>query len=1079
MRLRLLGPIAVDDRGTPLPLGATKQRAVLAMLALHANRTVPADRLVEGLWGEEPPASAAKMVQHYISQLRRVLERSAAEIVTHGRGYELRIDTGAVDVAQFEHLVDAAAEGSNGCAREALALWRGPPLADVADEPFAAAEIRRLGDLRLRAVELAVDADLAAGRHRAVIPELDALVGEHPLSEKLHAQRILALYRSGRQADALEAYRDARTTLVETAGIEPGPELRELQQAILRQEPSLDAPSAPRAAPPVETPEVRPRRARLPRVLAVAAAAVLAAALVAALVVSGDDGLERIDEDSVGRVDAGDGTIAEQYAVGRAPGAVAAGAGSVWVASDRDRTVTRIDPGRERVVTIDAGGEPAGLAFGGGALWVADGVSRRVIQIDPRVDRVVQSIELDNVPRAVAAGFGAVWVATAADGAVTRIDLRRGAAGRPLRLGASPTALATGAGALWVASESDGTVARIEPRTGAVLRTTAVGGGPAAIAFGAGALWVANRDDDTVSRLDGRSGAVTDTVRVGRAPVAIAVDRDHVWVANGGDGTLSRIDPGSRRVDRTVGTDASPAGLAIADGSVWAAAGVRPATHRGGTLHVAPIGGGSRIALDPASPASYLESGWRLMSTVYDGLVTYRRAGGAAGAQLVPDLAETLPRPRDGGRTWVFTLRRGLRYSDGTPVRPRDVPASFERFLRAAGSEVPQILEGIVGAGACAQRPSRCDLSAGVVADDRARTVTIRLARPDAELLHKLAHPFAFIVPAAAGPARDEGVPPPGTGPYRVAEVRPDAARLVRNPRFRSWSRDARPPGYPSEIRYTNRTRSDADVQTADVVPGPERLRALTARYGGRLRIEPNSMVEYLFLNTERSPFDDVRARRAVNMAVDRERIVELRGGPEGSGATCRIIPPGLPGHRPQCPFPHDPGAARRLVARSGTRGARVSLWTFSEFTALTRYLASVLRDLGYRPAVREFPDAEAYFTSINSLGPRPDVGVGAWFADVLSPSNFIDPLFSCRRDVANYSRFCDRRLDALADRAAQARDPSDAAEQWDRVERRLAELAPAVPLANSRQYVLLSERAGNFQNHPLWGPLLDQVWVR
>jgi WD40 repeat protein/DNA-binding SARP family transcriptional activator len=216
------------------------------MLALQVNRTVSTDRLIEGLWDERAPASAHKLVQLYVSRLRKLLAGCEAEIVTRGRGYELQLGADRVDTARFERLVTAAMHtgSSNGEAREALALWRGAALTDVADEPFAGAEIRRLDELRLRAAELAIDADLAAGRHGEVIGELEALVREEPLREQLHAQRMLALYRCGRQADALEAYREVREILVEQIGVEPGPELRRLQEAILRQEAELERPAA-------------------------------------------------------------------------------------------------------------------------------------------------------------------------------------------------------------------------------------------------------------------------------------------------------------------------------------------------------------------------------------------------------------------------------------------------------------------------------------------------------------------------------------------------------------------------------------------------------------------------------------------------------------------------------------------------------------------------------------------------------------------------------------------------------------------------------------------------------------------
>jgi WD40 repeat protein/DNA-binding SARP family transcriptional activator len=238
MQISVLGPVEVTADGHQVAIAKGKPRALLAVLALHEGSTVSSDRLVEALWGEAPPPTAAKMVQLYISQVRKALAASGdgAQIVTRGRGYELRLSDGDVDARRFEALV------ADDMPREALALWRGAPLADVADEPFADAEIRRLEELHLTAAERAIERDMAAGRHREVLGELEALVAREPLREGLHAQRMLALYRSGRQAQALHAYGQARSALVEQIGVEPGPELRELHEAILRQDPQLDPP---------------------------------------------------------------------------------------------------------------------------------------------------------------------------------------------------------------------------------------------------------------------------------------------------------------------------------------------------------------------------------------------------------------------------------------------------------------------------------------------------------------------------------------------------------------------------------------------------------------------------------------------------------------------------------------------------------------------------------------------------------------------------------------------------------------------------------------------------------------------
>jgi WD40 repeat protein/DNA-binding SARP family transcriptional activator len=275
MEIRLLGPLEVSIHDRPVALGGVKQRAVLAMLGLEANRAIAADRLIEGLWGEQPPPSAAKMVQNYVWRLRGALNGdSGAQIITRGRAYELHIERELVDACRLERLVSEASRASeagrpDGAAREALALFRGEPLTDVAGEPFAPLEIRRLEDLRQTAAELAIEADLVAGRHQQVLAEIDALLAANPWRERLHAQRMLALYRCGRQAEALEAYRHARATLIEEIGIEPTPELRALHDAILRQDPALDVEPAaaelPRELDPASSPPLMGRDDELRR----------------------------------------------------------------------------------------------------------------------------------------------------------------------------------------------------------------------------------------------------------------------------------------------------------------------------------------------------------------------------------------------------------------------------------------------------------------------------------------------------------------------------------------------------------------------------------------------------------------------------------------------------------------------------------------------------------------------------------------------------------------------------------------------------------------------------------------------
>jgi class 3 adenylate cyclase/DNA-binding SARP family transcriptional activator len=269
MDFRILGSLEVLDEGREVKLGGTKQRALLALLLLHANETLTTDRLIDELWGERPPANSAKTVQVHVSRLRKALapvNGAGGErvVVTRERGYELRLDPERLDARRFERLV-AEGRGELAAGRpqvaaaaleRALSLWRGAPLAELAHEPFAQTEIARLDDLRAGALEKLVEAKLDLGRHEEVIVQLETLIAEHPYRERPRAQLMLALYRSDRQADALQAYQDARRTLVDELGIEPGERLRELERAILAQDPALGAAVPVTEDPPPESAEV-------------------------------------------------------------------------------------------------------------------------------------------------------------------------------------------------------------------------------------------------------------------------------------------------------------------------------------------------------------------------------------------------------------------------------------------------------------------------------------------------------------------------------------------------------------------------------------------------------------------------------------------------------------------------------------------------------------------------------------------------------------------------------------------------------------------------------------------------------
>jgi peptide/nickel transport system substrate-binding protein len=344
--------------------------------------------------------------------------------------------------------------------------------------------------------------------------------------------------------------------------------------------------------------------------------------------------------------------------------------------------------------------------------------------------------------------------------------------------------------------------------------------------------------------------------------------------------------------------------------------------------------------------------------------VTYRHVGGLLGTTLVPDLATALPPPTNGGRTYVFKLREGIRYSNGQLVEPEDFRRALERvyrlpavtkYHRLARSFIGEFYGGIVGADQCRRNAARCDLSRGIVAD-RSHTVTFHLTARDPDFLYKLAFAMADAVPRAT-PDRDTGrTPLPATGPYMTQSFVPGRVwKLVRNRRFHAWSPDAQPDGYPDRIvlraykspsaAVTAIERGRADFLLCDTgdlrCPPPEQLKELATRYPKQLRSDPQGATYSLVMNTRVPPFDHVTVRRALNYAVDRGRVVADAGGPIIAQPTCQILPPTFAGYRPYCPYTIDPGSAgvwtapdlakaEQLVARSGTRRMKVTVLTDS-----------------------------------------------------------------------------------------------------------------------------------------------------
>ncbi|MFN2627090.1 MAG: BTAD domain-containing putative transcriptional regulator [Gaiellaceae bacterium] len=1102
----VLGPLEVRARGRLVRLGGRKQRGLLALLLLDAGEVVPVARLVDALWGERPPPSATNSVHVYVSQLRKAL--GDGRLVTREPGYLLDIRAENLDARRFEHLLGqgraARARGDPAAAKklldDALDLWRGPALSDLGEEDFAQRQIARLEELRLVAIEERVAAELELGRTTELVPALEELVRSNPLRERPREQLMLALYRSGRQADALETYRQGRRTLHAELGLEPGPPLKGLEQAILRHDPALGGSSSngwTRAKPA--------SRGRAGLIIAAGAALLLVAGIAAAAVelTRGGGGIAALPAGSLGAIDPRRGKITSFVSTpGFTPSALASGLGAVWVADTGGNSVARVDLSTHDVrQTIRVGSGPGGLTVGGGAVWVANGLDGTVSRIDATTNQVVQTIAVGNGPSGIAFGAGAVWVANSADGTVSRIDQVSGRVTRTLPAGVGATALAVGFRRVWVVSESTGSVAALDPTSGVVLDRIGVGVDPDAVSAGAGFVWVANRADGTISKIDSRTGAVTDTIQVGRNPDGIAAGAGGVWVANGGDGTLTRIDP-SNDTARTVRTSNRPQGLAFAGDRVYVAVGSSGLEHRGGTLRVLA---GAPDFIDPA--LAYFSASWSILTMTNDGLVAFRRVGGAQGAQLVPDLAGSLPTPTHGGTTYTFQLRPGIRYSNGKLVEPADFRRALERVFEVRPvSGGAQLYREIVGATRCAPGKT-CGLSKGVITDDRARSVTFHLSAPDADFLTKLALPFAFAVPPGT-PAHDVGTHPvPATGPYEIASYRPKRhwLRLVRNPRYRQWSVDAQPGGYPDAITWSSRLQFDASAQaravargTADIATylapplSKQELDALALRYPSQLRTSLSEATFYFFLNTRLPPFDDVRVRRAVNYAFDRQAFAQLLG--TAYAPTCQILPPNSPGYRRTCPYLPGGAAsldrARRLVRSSGTAGMSVTVWVPSPIAIQGRYMVSVLDSLGYRArleAVRPVPDLRAYFEKILDRRVRAQTGYYGWIADFPSAGSFLREEFSCAASTGSPETeidpngWCDQSLDAQMRHAGavQTHDPPAATLLWQRIERELLAQAVTLPTYNARVVDMVSRRVGNYQFHPQWGALLDRVWVR
>jgi DNA-binding SARP family transcriptional activator/DNA-binding beta-propeller fold protein YncE len=614
---RILGPLEVVDEGEPVPLGRLKERLVLAVLLLHANEFVSRERLIDELWGESPPATARKAVNVYVSQLRKALTRNGRDpIATADGGYRLEVDADELDLAHLRQLLasarERAAAGELDAAakllREALALWRGATLAGLLLESHGRGEVAQLDELRLTALMDRIDCDLALGRQEEVLGELHVLVGEHPLRERLRAQLMLALYRADRQADALDAYQQAREVLVEELGIEPSPALQRLQQAILRHDSSLETPTGtaavngmePLPAASVQAPTAHPDRASLrplrrprwwnldvrpplrrPRRwrLALAVLLILVACVPAATILSSPSRpAPHVVPNSLVRLDPRSGKIASVVRVGLEPGPIAVTPSAVWTANEGDGTISRYDLRTHGVQT--RGGFPYQpydvVADADGHLWVTSYATPIVTRLAAGIGAAAarpldpSKSETIRVPGPAvgyeALGAGYLWATVGPytspgeDDRLSLIDLASNQVVDSIRLGHATTALAFGDGAAWVGTFINEPKGQPPPFTGpSWLYVIRAGDRPGQPFLDRHPLRRLLETGDTAG------------------PVAIAVGEGSVWVlmcgvcnlGASGYKTLLKVDPDTRQVLKRIPLHRETDFLAAGAGSVW------------------------------------------------------------------------------------------------------------------------------------------------------------------------------------------------------------------------------------------------------------------------------------------------------------------------------------------------------------------------------------------------------------------------------------------------------------------------------------------------------------------------------
>ncbi len=515
----------------------------------------------------------------------------------------------------------------------------------------------------------------------------------------------------------------------------------------------------------------------------------------------------------------------------------------------------------------------------------------------------------------------------------------------------------------------------------------------------------------------------------------------------------------------------------------------------------------ANAAFGVADPAqNYTLEEWQLLIDTHDGLVQFQRVGGLPGTKLVPDLATSIPKPTNGGKTYLFHIRRGIKFSNGQVMKPSDFVKTFERQFTVPGPT--SFYSTIVGANKCSTKG--CDLSkTGVIANDSAYTLTINLTGPDPEFLDALALPFAYVVPASTSSKLTGNNVPPGTGPYMWKSYNPNTeAVLVRNPYFHVWSTAAQPAGYPNHIveKY-GLTVSDevtavengqaSEVFDGDVIPA-DRLNELNSpQFASQVHVNALTADWYFALNTKVPPFNNLKARQAINFAANRSAYVKIAGGPSLAVPTCQILPPNFPGYKPYCPYTAgtdftkwsapDLTKAKQLVAQSGTKGMKVVVNTDVPDKALGEQMVSDLNSIGYKATLTVLNGSIQYpFVQNSNNIHKWNVAWSAWYQDYPAASDFLNVLLGCGSihpgsDASpNIAEFCDKSIQAQMDkaRALGGTNPTAANNLWAQVDHEVTDQAPWVDLYNPKQIDFLAKNVHGYLWNPQWYILIDQQWL-